>query len=126
MKKITLLATLALVFLSAECFAGVTFIVDSPQHSNNSASNNGYTPSYTPPSQPPATQSTETICRNKGYIRNSCPAGQYGVRLCPDDTNYFTYCCPNENKHTPQECEQQGMVAGSYNCHGLYACQPAE
>ena len=122
MKKITLLAALALVFFSAECLAGVTFIDHSPQHSSSNNGSSHYTPSYNPPATPPA-PTTETICRNKGFNRSSCPNGQYGVFVCSDDSNFFKYCCPNENKYTIQECEAQGMTAVGAGCHGLYACQ---
>ena len=126
MKKITLLVIFALAFMSAECLAGVTFIVDSPQHaSRNSGGSSHYTPGYTPPVTPPV-QTNETICRSKGYNRNSCPSGQYGVLTCPEDSSYYKYCCPNENRYTFEECQQQGMGVAGAGCHGLYACQPAQ
>ena len=122
MKKFALMTAVALVFMSAECFAGVTFIVDSPQHASRSSGNSGNynsSPSF-PTITPP---SSESICRSKGYNKNSCPAGQYGVLPCEDDTSYYKYCCPNENRYTPSECEAQGKRAVGGGCHGLYACQ---
>ena len=124
MKKITMLVAFALIFISAECLAGVTFIVDSPQHSSRSSGgSSGYSDPFPSTPTPP---SPETICRRNGYNRNNCPAGQYGVLSCPEDSSFYKYCCPEENRYTPAECEQQGMVAVGAGCRGLYACQPTQ
>ena len=121
MKKTTLFTAFALIFMSAECLAGVTFIVDSPQHSTR---NQGNSTNYTSPTMP--TQSPETICRSKGYNREGCPSGLYGLKPCPENGSFYQYCCPNENKYTPEQCIQQGMVAFGGGCHGLYACKAAQ
>ena len=119
MKKIALFTALTLVFMTANCLAGVTFIVDSPQHTSRNSGGSGYhNTNPTAPTQP----SPETICRSRGSNRNGCPSGQYGLIPCPESGNFYKYCCPEENRYTPEECEQQGMVAVGGGCHGLYTC----
>lgn len=111
MHKITAAAAFALTLLFAvDTFAGVRFIVDSGQHTKRDRStNNGVSPSI-------------KNCQNNGYTKVRCNNDEYGVDLCPYNSSYFKYCCPNTHVYTKDECLQMGMRTGS-GCHGYYACE---
>jgi len=111
MRKITAAVVFALTLLfAADTFAGVRFIVDSAQHTKRDRSkNNNVSPSI-------------KNCQNGGYTKVRCDNDEYGVDICPYDSRYFKYCCPNTHVYTKDECRDMGMRPGS-GCHGYYACE---
>lgn len=98
MKKIILLAFISLVFYTADCLAGVTFIVDSAQHSSRSASTNSQ--GQNTPGQP----NNSERCVQLGYNKNSCSDGSYPNLKCPYDQSYFKYCCPTQFENNFSQC----------------------
>lgn len=111
MHKFTAAVVFALTMLfAADTLAGVRFIVDSAQHTKRDRSkNNHVSPSL-------------KNCQIGGYTKVRCTDGEYGVDLCPYDSRYFKYCCPETHVYTREECKDMGMRPGS-SCHGYYACE---
>ena len=91
MKKIILFIFASLIFFSANSLAGVTFIVDSPQHSSR----------FDQPSQP----SSSEKCIQAGYNKDSCPDGSYANMKCPYNLSYFKYCCPKQFENDYSKCD---------------------
>lgn len=111
MKKLTAaIAVLLTLLFAADAMAGVRFIVDSAQHTKRDRSKN----SQVSPSL--------KNCQTGGYTKVRCNDDEYAVDLCPYDSRYFKYCCPNTHIYTKDECKEMGMRAGS-SCHGYYACE---
>lgn len=111
MRKITAAVTVLLTLLFAvDTMAGVRFIVDSAQHTKRDRSkNSNVSPSL-------------RNCQNSGYTKLYCDNGEYAVDLCPYDSRYFKYCCPDTHVYTKDECKDMGMRPGS-SCHGYYSCE---
>ena len=101
MKKIISLAFLSFVFFATECLAGVTFIVDSPQHSSRvTGSHSGGSGSPDGSGNNSAQQ-----CMQSGYGKTSCPEGKFAVERCSYNSSYFKYCCPNAYTNDTSLCD---------------------
>lgn len=98
MKKIILLTFASLIFCTADCLAGVTFIVDSAQHSSRSASTNSNN------TNTPAQFNNSERCIQSGYNKSSCPDGSHATIQCPYNQSYFKYCCPTQFGNDFSQC----------------------